>query len=118
MNLECDNTNTEGMLVHPDTRATSDTTLTGQTVSEATTQTQITQLEPASPKQTKPPLTEPPKLVRKPKPKSKKKKKSGYQDLMSSMMAPQQTEIEKQQNHLDRVSAGTGHGTFSKLERI
>lgn len=127
MNLECDKTNTEGVLVHPDMRTTSDTTLSSQTISEEIPQTRhmqnprLAQQSPLSPKQTEKLALEPPKLVRNTKIKKRpkpKKRKSGYRDMMSSILAPQQTESEKKRNHLDKVFSGTGHGAFSKVDKI
>lgn len=60
--------------------------------------------------------SEPPPIKKKGK--KKKKKKSGYQSIMNSILASQETDSQKQQNHLNTILNQMGHGVFSKIAKI
>ena len=60
--------------------------------------------------------SEPPPIKKKGK--KKKKKKGGYQSIMNSILASQETDSQKQQNHLNTISNQMGHGVFSKIDKI
>lgn len=53
-----------------------------------------------------------------PKPTKKKKKKNAYASMMQGIMAPQQTEAEKNLAEISKLKSGLGGGQFSKLDKI